>query len=418
MLRSEERSGAVRSQNRRRNAVSSTDTDGGVRVHAVATERHFVDHLAPVWALLPPEIRGKFWTGSLPVQPSGAYYRAEALGIAERTYGYPKRMRGLCLVAASGDLNRTVAASPQMRVVFFEHGCGISYNRVQNSYAGAPHRPNVDVFCFPNEISASKQRRTHPDRRIEVLGASPKMDAWFGRTWPTADKPVVALSFHADIQVVPETRSALYWYRKRLDEFLCDDWTLIGHAHPRLAEHAKVAYRQFDIPFVEDFNEIIETASCFVIDNSSTLFEFAATGRPVVALNCPRYRRNVHHGLRFWENIPGIQVESPDDARSGVAAALADAKELRKLREAAVDAVYPRFDGEAASRAAGLIVETLERITEKYPDVNDAAVSKISYRVVGSDGAEFGDFMVQGEARRLAAKRGGRVIVCSGGRPI
>jgi UDP-N-acetylglucosamine:LPS N-acetylglucosamine transferase len=100
---------------------------------------------------------------------------------------------------------------------------------------------------------------------------------------------------------------------------------VLGHGHPRIMERLLPIYDALDIEPVYDFEEVLERADCYVCDNSSTMFEFASTGRPVVVLNPPWYRREVNHGLRFWEAAGvGVNCDRPQDLAGAVATALQD----------------------------------------------------------------------------------------------
>ena len=76
----------------------------------------------------------------------------------------------------------------------------------------------------------------------------------------------------------------------------------------------------------------------------------------MVVLNSPRYRRNIDHGLRFWEaSGVGINVAVTDDLEDAVRLALTDPPEQRAAREAALDLVYAYRTGGAARAAAALV---------------------------------------------------------------
>ena len=108
---------------------------------------------------------------------------------------------------------------------------------------------------------------------------------------------------------------------------------------------------------------MLRQADLYVCDNSSSLFEFAATGRPVVVLNTPEYRRDVHHGLRFWDAASvGVNCDRPRDLDDAIGQALADAPKQQAARERALDIVYsPRTGG--AQLAADALVEWAARFS-------------------------------------------------------
>ena len=102
---------------------------------------------------------------------------------------------------------------------------------------------------------------------------------------------------------------------------------------------------------------MLDRADLLVGDNTSALYEFASTGRPVVVMNAPQYRRDVHHGLRFWDYPPGLQVDRPEQLADTIARALSDPEPARAVRAAAVAETYAYTDGRAAERAVAAIDE-------------------------------------------------------------
>ena len=161
----------------------------------------------------------------------------------------------------------------------------------------------------------------------------------------------------------PETRGALDHYRAALPA-LAREFTVLGHGHPRLFMDPRAGlaetYRSLGIEVVQSFDEVLERADLFVADNTSALYEFAATGRPVVVMNAPWYRRTVEHGLRFWEFADvGLQVDEPGQLVATVERALRDPKKQRERRAAIVREVYGVAPGTAAQTAATAIASWL-----------------------------------------------------------
>jgi hypothetical protein len=149
--------------------------------------------------------------------------------------------------------------------------------------------------------------------------------------------------------VVPETRWAfpewkdtLIWMARNKDKL---PFELVGHAHPRVTHFLANFWKRLGVEFVPDWQDVLDRADLYVTDNSSTLYEAAAVGIPVIALNASFYRRNVHHGLRFWDAIPGLQVDHPSDTLSTIYLALTDSPSAKKMRESAVNYAYAGADG-------------------------------------------------------------------------
>jgi hypothetical protein len=137
-------------------------------------------------------------------------------------------------------------------------------------------------------------------------------------------------------------------------------WSVLGHYHPHeiragtLHERLRV-YHRGGIEVVDAFEEVMERADVFITDNSSSLYEFAALGKPVVVLSPPWYRRFVRHGLRFWEALPGVEVTRAEDLRETVAEVLRDDAVGARLRAVAMPLAWGEMDGGAAVRAVGVI---------------------------------------------------------------
>jgi CDP-glycerol glycerophosphotransferase (TagB/SpsB family) len=135
---------------------------------------------------------------------------------------------------------------------------------------------------------------------------------------------------------------------------LADRYEVIGHGHPRIWPVLEPQYRRFGIEPVAEFDDVMARAAVYVCDNSSTIYEFASTDRPVVVLNAPWYRREVEHGLRFWSLIPGEQVAGPEELPRAIDRALAEDPYAERRREVVAE-VYAYTDGKAAARAADAI---------------------------------------------------------------
>jgi hypothetical protein len=129
------------------------------------------------------------------------------------------------------------------------------------------------------------------------------------------------------------------------------------HSHPRAWNIVKRDYREFQISTVKQFSDVLDVASVYVADSTSTLYEFAYTGKPVVVVNSTKYRRHMNHGLRFWDYIPGMQVDHWKDLVGAVERALDG--EGEELRARAVDVAYPIRDGTSARRAADALCDLL-----------------------------------------------------------
>lgn len=334
---------------------------------AIACEVQFLDHLAPVWRAMPDALLGRF------LVDRGLVDHARTLGIdaepidagATRSIRLPatRPPQGRkALVASYGD-TKVARRLGYGDFAFLEHGIGQTYAGAGGvaarhpSYSGGGDRDDASIFIVPNESAAARWRTGYPAAQVEVVGC-PRLDD-LPRRQP-GPGPVVAISFHVPFNVAPETDTALGHFMGVLPD-LAKAYTVIGHGHPKgdWPKRMQRIFARAGIPFVADFAQVCREADVYVCDNSSTIYEFAATGRPVVVLNSPRYRRNVEHGLRFWEaSRVGVNVSQPGDLIDLVGIALMDDTTAQRDREAALDIAYAYRSG-GADRAASALVSWL-----------------------------------------------------------
>lgn len=324
---------------------------------------HYADHLMPVWWALPPDERGEFYVGRAAAQ------RVAREGI-EPILGKPPAGDRLTVTAAFSDLR----AAARRECVLVEHGAGQSYDgdpisAMDASYSGGRERGNVVLFICPNPRVVERNHAAYPTARVAMVG-SPRLDVLATRLFterPPNRTPLVAISFHWDCPLVPETRSAWRYYAEAITELVADlraqgdeaPYRLLGHGHPRLWPKIAPWWEALGVEPVPEFSEVLRRADCFVADNTSAMYEFAAADRPVVVLNAPWYRRDVEHGLRFWTHSRlGIMVDKPWDLGGAIHTTLtAPPPTAAPLRRQIVQQVYPLLDGYAAERAADAILQ-------------------------------------------------------------
>ena len=319
-------------------------------VDAFCSEGHYHDHLWPIWQALPSEVRGVFT-----VTPTVAASRPHtAVGRSPAPSPQP------ILVASASDLNR-VGSRP---VVFAEHGAGQTYLGVTDpAYAGGVGRERVTLFLCPNQAVADTNLARYPQASVVVVG-SPRVE-WLSRlrgdgpllspSSGVTPPPTVAVSFHWQCTITPEARSAFGWYEPALPD-LCERFHILGHGHPRIVTRLAKYWAGWGAETVTSFDEIVRRADLYVVDNSSTLFEAAAVGIPVVVLNAPWYRRDVEHGLRFWEYADiGPQVNHPEGLVTSVTEALVTGQDYAGRRDMVTSHVYSLIDGAAHSAAKAIL---------------------------------------------------------------
>lgn len=330
-----------------------------------ATESHYIQHAVPILLRTPAEYRG------VVVVPTELSTVAE--GFPSRTYvtqheaGEILRNRiGPLLVASYGDLVRVRhllrGAVHRRPIVYMEHGIGQTYKGkprgtlVDEAYAGG-ERQNVDLILVPGRHAALAY-----DRGNVVQIGSPFVDWMKQQVAPKTKKsgvPIVSFGWHWNDIARPETTETwAFWMPAIAKLHEGNRYRLLGHGHPRSNPSLWEAYKKHEIPMTHSFLEVCSRADVFCFDNTSAGYEFAAiTGRPVVVLNHPFYRRGTEHGLRFW-SMAGIgpQVDTADNLLAGVIAAMTDASWDRARADILGQIFYRLGDGMAAQRAVEAIL--------------------------------------------------------------
>jgi len=306
-------------------------------IDALSSAPHYRAHLLPLWEALPPECKGH----RVDLDGGGPQYLP--------LRSVPRPSGDSCVVASFRDVGKAWHRGYR-RIALVEHGIGQSYVGIDNgSYAGGGGRDPISLFLSPNETAAGRDRARYPRARVEVIG-DPAVDSLPRRS--PYGPPVMAISFHWNWTKVPETRTALDHYLGALPD-LAREFQVIGHAHPKALDKLAPIYRRLGIEVVSTFREVCERASVYVCDNSSTIFEFAATGRPVVVLNAPWFRREVEHGLRFWAAAGiGRNVDQPEDLAEAIRCSLSEPPP--STVDAALRLAYSSTTG-AAQRGAAIL---------------------------------------------------------------
>lgn len=334
-----------------------------MRLDALAFERQFIDHLAPIWHALPVDIRGVFYVGTDLVD----YATRRGLLVAGRDRpdhaiaATPDASRNRpALVASYGDTKeaRRLGYGP---LAFIEHGIGQSYgdrkSLASGSYSGGPDRDDTSLFLVPGPDPAGRWQRAYPYARVEVVGC-PRLDDLPVRDRTRSAFPTVAVSFHwpAPLSVSGYAGTAIGDFAPILPD-IAKRWNTIGHAHPKATTRWRRVFEKARIPFVDDFDDVCRMADVYVCDNSSTIYEFAATGRPVVLLNARDWHRGPELGLRFWSaSHVGRLVTESRSTTDEIARALEERTEDVAAREDALSLVYG-YRTEGGRRAAVTLVD-------------------------------------------------------------
>jgi hypothetical protein len=336
-----------------------------------ARRTHFIDHMTPVWNAMPDRIKGKFYVPQVLL----SYVKKQVTNIetlqslncrSDRPTSCVEipSSRNPVVTSAYGDM-QLAAHYNERPLILMEHGVGLTFNQANgktvSGYGGGEgYRANVSLFLAPNEYIAKKTRAVYPEAPQVIIG-TPKLDPWADafNTPKKArpDEPIICIAFHWDgSAVAPEAGNAWEYYRKFLPA-LKDKVNLIGHAHPKIADKLEFQYQKMAIPFVKNFVDVMKMADVYLNDCSSTMYEFCVTGKPVVVLNAPWFRKWFNHGIRFWDySDVGPICEKPEELLERIEEALEDPPYMRTRRKKYVKELYPNL-GTASKIAAEALEE-------------------------------------------------------------
>jgi len=345
-----------------------------MKIDFFARREHFIDHLLPIWNEIPNNKKGIFYIHANTFK----YTIGKIINICVlRDELEPNRLEVFVpgtnpiVTCAYGDMVNAYKSNPDRIFILAEHGVGLTFGDNAGYAGGLGMRRIADCFLAPNEYIANKTEKVL-DTTQYIIG-TPKLDEW-GNPWIKAmnsvvehisnNKPVptVCISFHWDgSHVAPEAGNAFGIFgRDEVLKELKETFNLIGHCHPKSRDHYRPIFENLGIPFVENFSDVMAQADIYVNDASSTMYEFLVTGKPVILMNAPHFRKDIHFGIRFWDYTDiGYQVKTPRELKEAIQNTIIDPNKFLKQRQKAVKDLYP-YLGNSAKVAANAILHFIE----------------------------------------------------------
>lgn len=313
-----------------------------MKIDFVASLPHYRDHMLPIFNCLPAAMQGT-------VHPLGDVR--------------PPPSHHVVMVGGWQDVQ---VLQGRARMIYVEHGAGQAYLGEEGSArnpgwsgSGGDRHFGVVGFIAPSETVA-KRWRTAP----AVAVGCPKMDEYVGLE--PSGEPSVCFAWHWEALVCPEARTALPHYQNHfidiIRRFERQGFKVYGHAHPRWERALDPMMAAMGLEQLHTDREVFERCSVLFVDNSSIGVEFMSLGRPVVWLNAPWYRRDVHHTGRFWEWTEGIPtMDGPDELMELWVSDVMYGDDNTTARQRIVDSVYAHTDGSSSQRAADFIAQLVGR---------------------------------------------------------
>lgn len=323
-----------------------------------ASSIHYIDHLVPIYNQLSDEYKGNFYTRENLIET------LDNLNIDAKPL-QEKNDLEITLTSSFGDLRD--ARKTGAPIIISEHGAGQSYkDNYSPAYIGGIDRRGAIAALVPGIKQAEKQLKAYPTIPVYPIGI-PKLDNYHKNLDlynSKVKKDSVVISFHWDCKVEQETRSCYRFYKSIIKE-MKKDFNIKIHGHPRDIKKYKAFADYIKVDHLETFDQVIEEGWIYCCDNSSTIFEWISLNRPVVLLNCHLYRKNIEHGMRFWEYADiGPNVDVPKTFPNVLQKALTNHTQYQQRREEVKNEVYFQPDGQGAKRAC----LALEDIHNNYHD--------------------------------------------------
>ncbi|MDR2492567.1 MAG: CDP-glycerol glycerophosphotransferase family protein [Coriobacteriales bacterium] len=170
---------------------------------------------------------------------------------------------------------------------------------------------------------------------------------------------------------------------ERLREALGDEWCVMVRAHyyivGGLATEGCEGFA-YDVSAVQDINELYAMADVLVTDYSSTLFDYANTGRPVIYHwhDLDRYRDDLRGFYFDPHELPGPKCSNTDE----VAQAVLELDGWQAVHGKALQELRARFcaqdDGHASERVVALVFREArdETTSEAGVEAHDETTSE------------------------------------------
>ncbi len=339
-----------------------------MKISFLASQPHYLDHIAPVWRTLPKTNRGTLYI------PEDMTLHANKLSVRDGHLLVYSRQNTILpgeepvLVASYGDLLMAKKMNLQRKVLYMEHGTGHTFH--SSAYPDGPGKRDwADLFLAPNEYT-KKKIKVARSTRCEVIG-TPKTDWIIEAINPrkelkkSFDIPAtVAIGFHwgSRSNNPPESGSAFDHYKNIIPD-LKREFNLLGYGHPLASKVYKPFFESLGIPYEENLMRVFVKADILINDLSSAMYEFLVTGKPVVVLNAPWFRREIEHGIRFWDYSDiGANVWEPRELSEAIQKTFINYQVTHgEQRLQALTDLYP-YLGCSAERAVEVILNYLEAL--------------------------------------------------------